>query len=796
MLRLKDAIDEKTLVIIQRMFMQFLHSSSALYEADGEIVYSVFEGGYCNFLSRISCSNAGYCEEEALISGKWICHEDCWRISKESMDRLEPFEDECSGGVSIYAVPIIYKGKVIGSINAGVTNPPLNGGKLEDVACLFGTDSDPLKQHAHAYKRLTDEEMAIARMQIRMAALLITSLYETKVGQLEDEEKIRSQNAPLKARSLAVEEQNIQLEAELADVKLLQSVSVELLYQENNQALYEKIIDSVMLIMQSEYASMQMLHPELGKEGKLRLLAFRGFNEHASRFWKWVDAGEAGTTCGEALRTGRRSIVANVEECEFMQGTADLDTYLQTGIRAVQSTPLYSRTGKILGMISTHWNKPYQPSEHQLNLFDVLARQAADLIEHKKAEEALKDSEERYRTLFENMNEGFFLAEIVCDASGKPVDYLHLAANPALERVIGLKREEILGKTRAEVQLPPSNWIDTFGKVALTREPSTFEGFSQGLDRHFLIRAFSPKQGQFACLIQDVTELKSLEAELLCQHKKLLQTEKEKNGALQKAIETKDEFLATITHEFKTPLTVINAALQTIDGLYGHEVSDNIKKHLQRIRTNTFRQLRLVNNLLDVTKYSMGSLKLNRKNMDIVFLTKYIVKSVDVYAKQKGVSLKWSSDIEHKEIGIDEEKYERIMLNLLSNAIKFTPKGKAVFVSISSKNRRVIITVRDEGIGIPQNKQGMIFERFGQVDSTLSRQAEGSGIGLSLVKTLVEGMKGTVSVESEIGKGSIFTVVLPVTKVRNENPVKHVGNLQDSRIMQTAAIEFSDIYLD
>lgn len=177
-----------------------------------------------------------------------------------------------------------------------------------------------------------------------------------------------------------------QLATELTDTKLLQGLSAQLIHEADTSALYEKVMDAAVNIMRSDFASMQMHYPERGSSGELRLLAFRGFQPQAAKFWEWVRT-DSQCTCGVALRTGRRIIVSNVETSDFLAGTADQATYLQTGIRAVQSTPLVSRDGKLLGMISTHWRKPYQPSERDLRLLDILARQAADLIERKQAEE-------------------------------------------------------------------------------------------------------------------------------------------------------------------------------------------------------------------------------------------------------------------------------------------------------------------------------------------------------------------------------------------------------------------------
>jgi signal transduction histidine kinase len=143
---------------------------------------------------------------------------------------------------------------------------------------------------------------------------------------------------------------------------------------------------------------------------------------------------------------------------------------------------------------------------------------------------------------------------------------------------------------------------------------------------------------------------------------------------------------------------------------------------------------------------------------------------------------------------MDEEKYERILLNLLSNAIKFTPQNKSIEVKIICQADKVKLMVIDEGIGIPIEKQELIFERFGQVDSSYTRQAEGSGIGLSLVKLMVNVLGGQISVLSKVGVGSCFSVELPDLVVREELDIGALKELIDNRLIQSIAIEFSDIY--
>ncbi len=219
---------------------------------------------------------------------------------------------------------------------------------------------------------------------LRRSAALQAALRESEKRNKETEERLRKR------------EQELATEAE--DFTLLQQISNELIQQGSVRDLYEKIADAAVAIMHSDFASMQMLYPERGEGGELLLLAYRGFSPEAARFWEWVPA-YSGSTCAVALRTGSRVIAPDVETCDFMAATEDLRVYRQTAIRAVQSTPLLSRTGQIVGMISTHWREQHTPSERDLRVFDLLARQAADLIERRRIEEAAREKEDQLRVL-------------------------------------------------------------------------------------------------------------------------------------------------------------------------------------------------------------------------------------------------------------------------------------------------------------------------------------------------------------------------------------------------------------
>jgi PAS domain S-box-containing protein len=207
------------------------------------------------------------------------------------------------------------------------------------------------------------------------------------------EKRVAERTAELENSNRLLRESREQVRLELAATQRLQETSTRLIRQEDEDSLYEQILDAAVAVTRSDFASLQMYHAERG-QGELQLLAHRGFAPESARAWAWVRP-ESESTCGVALRTKGRAVVEDVLECPAMAGTQDLEAYRSSGIRAVQSTPLISRSGRLLGMISTHWREPTTPGERELRLLDVLGRQAADLIERSQSERALRESESR-----------------------------------------------------------------------------------------------------------------------------------------------------------------------------------------------------------------------------------------------------------------------------------------------------------------------------------------------------------------------------------------------------------------
>ncbi len=194
----------------------------------------------------------------------------------------------------------------------------------------------------------------------------------------------------------ALRESEERMADDLADLQHLQNISSAMSYEDSPDSLYEKFLEAAVVIMRSDLGSMQKFYPERGGGGELRLLVSRGFSPEAVDLWQWV-SNRSQTACGESLRVGARIVVPDVQQCGWLVGTPALQVYLRNGIRAMQTTPLVSRSGKLLGMISTHWHEPHDPSQRTLRSLDILARQAADLIDRWEAEERQKQSDAALR---------------------------------------------------------------------------------------------------------------------------------------------------------------------------------------------------------------------------------------------------------------------------------------------------------------------------------------------------------------------------------------------------------------
>jgi PAS domain S-box-containing protein len=395
----------------------------------------------------------------------------------------------------------------------------------------------------------------------------------------------------------------------------------------------EKILDAAIALTGADKGNLQL--PD-GDSGALQIAAQRGFDRAFLDFFTEVGRGEA-AACGAAMQAARRVVVEDVTRSDLFSGQASLRVLLDAGVRAVQSSPLMSSEGNVLGMISTHFTRPHRPAERELRLIDLLARQAADFLERKQAEKALREADRR-----------------------------------------------------------------------------------------------------------------------------------------------KDEFLATLAHELRNPLAPIRNGLQ-IMRLAGHS-----REAVEQARTVMERQLghmvRLIDDLLDLSRISRGKIELRKGRVPLAAVVQQAVETSRPAIEQAGHELTVSVPPDPIYVDADVTRLSQVFSNLLNNAAKFTANGGQVWLTVERRDGEAVVSVRDNGVGIPAHMLPKVFEQFTQVDRSLERSQGGLGIGLTIVKRLVEMHGGSVEAHSDgYGKGSEFVVRLPVVlSLAGEQPPDDAGPARPS----------------
>lgn len=416
-----------------------------------------------------------------------------------------------------------------------------------------------------------------------------------------------------------------------------------------------------------------------------------------------------------------------------------------------------------------------------------------DVTERNLAEEQLRKNEERYRLLVELMPESVIVLQ----------DNEIAFVNSSFIQLCNLKyQEEAIGKNIFDFIHP--EYIDilrnvsenilnnklkgmSFESIIITSENKPVNVEIMG---SYFIYTDNPS---IIFIITDISERQK--------NKLLSEKIKQNNMLLSEAREydkLKTEFFSNISHEFKTPLSVILGTIQLLNLIVSKKQDGNLikfSKYFSVIKQNCYRLIRLVNNFIDITKIDSNYYDIKLQNKNIVNIVENIVLSIADYVENQGLLIEFIKAENEIICACDPDKIERIMLNLISNAIKFTPLDGKITVKIERNNGYVQISVIDTGIGIPSDKLNFIFERFRQIDKSMSRSCEGSGIGLSLVKSLVEMHDGSVFVKSKLGEGSEFVINIPIRLVTNEERQfiyndKRIKEMQIERIN----IEFSDIY--
>jgi signal transduction histidine kinase/CheY-like chemotaxis protein len=409
------------------------------------------------------------------------------------------------------------------------------------------------------------------------------------------------------------------LSQELASTQRLQAIGARLVRGGDLQPLLNEILAASAEIAGTDKGNIQFLD---SRTGALRIVAHQGLGERLLRHF--AEAGWHATSEGAARL--ERVILEDVEQAPGAFGTEDLEVVLADGIRAITSTPLLSRDGRLLGMLSNHFRQPHRPSPNELRFLDLLARMAADLVERQQAEDALREADRR-----------------------------------------------------------------------------------------------------------------------------------------------KDEFLATLAHELRNPLAPIRNAAHILrardsggpDARWAHAVIDRQLGHL----------VRLVDDLLEVGRIKRGTIELRRGRAELSAVLTSAVETVRPLVDEARQGLVLDLPAEPLSLLGDGVRLTQVFANLLDNATKYTPAGGRISIGVRREPAFVEVSVADTGPGIPRDKLEEVFEMFAQVDGPLERRQPGLGIGLHLVKRIVELHGGSVVAKSEgEGRGSEFVVRLPLDDAAAEAP--------------------------
>lgn len=421
-------------------------------------------------------------------------------------------------------------------------------------------------------------------------------------------------------------------------------------------------------------------------------------------------------------------------------------------------------------------------NEEYSSLNEELVQTNAELV---KSRQIIETSEIHYRSLFENMLNGFAYCRMIYK-DDKPWDFEYISVNKSFEILTGLK--DVTGKLVSEVipgiRESDSNLFDIYGRVSKTGIPESFEIYLESMKMWYSISVYSPEKGYFVAIFDVITarkeaeeklkwskeELQSQNEEYETLNEELMQTNSDLLAAKEKAEESdklKSAFLANLSHEIRTPM---NAILGFVELLKNPDLAHEKKEQFISIVHNSGHQLlAIINDIIEISKIETRQIILNSNNTSLNFIIDHTYSVFEMKSsKKKNIRFSYFKGFDnfHCNVILDEIKLQQILSNLLDNAFKFTDSGSIEFGYNVNKNKEIEFFVRDTGVGIDNSLTSKIFDRFNQVEEAQKPHLRGLGLGLAISKGYVELMGGKIWLESIPGKGTTFFFTVPFKPIK------------------------------
>lgn len=567
--------------------------------------------------------------------------------------------------------------------------------------------------------------------------------------------------------ALRASEEN--MSKDLADTKMLQSISSQLINEHDLSLIYEQLLDAATTIMHADMGDIQLFIPE---KNELLLLTWKGFSEEIADSWKWVGK-DSGTICSEAFKVNKRIVIRDINDCEFPKKAGSLKGLLSAGIRAGQSTPLITRSGQFVGMISTMWRNIHEPSEREIHLLDIVARQAADVIERRQKEEnflTYLQEEVHNRTIALNESK-----ELLQNISAAIPDMISVQEYPSRKMIYFNRESYILNGFNVE-ELSKMTLEERHNLIHpedRDRLKKYVEGFAFLLNDELATIEYRSKnkQNQWVWLHargkvferDEQSNPKSIVN--IIQNVNVKKEAEEKIGKINAELKT---FNTITAQNYTEALRHIYINLESIITNDARNLSDTSKGNLRKAQASIQKMKLLTNTIHDYLElYDVG---IKKEVIDPKEVLMGVKEKLQKRLKDSNATIK-IADLPL--LTLDLVMFSKLMINIIDNSIKFKSTGTEPIIDIQyssvmemdhtdqrAKKNTVykIITVTDNGIGFNNEDAKNVFDLFTQLDT----KHKGSGIGLAICKKIMEMHGGFITAESELNKGTSIHCYFPL----------------------------------